>query len=299
MGTQNTILIVDDDKSNLMALSHILQKEYAVRIAPDGASAVRIAEKYMPDLILLDIVMPDMDGYQVLAALQKSEKTAHIPVIYITGLNNNDDERRGLISGAADYISKPFDEMIVTLRVQHQIRIINQLRTIEHLSLMDQLTEIPNRRNFDQRLEAEWGRAMRESTPISLLMLDVDHFKRYNDTYGHQQGDKALCAVAGVLTQTLKRKSDFSARWGGEEFAVLLPNTDSSGGLRIGSQICENMAAAAIRRDSGEDTALTVSIGVHTHRPTPGCSVDEFLSRADRALYTAKKSGRNRVCAYE
>jgi diguanylate cyclase (GGDEF)-like protein len=297
---KNSLLIVDDDKSNLMVLSHILQPEYTVRIASDGASAIRIAEKYVPDLILLDIIMPEMDGYGVFTALHNSDKTAHIPVIFITGLNNYNDEKKGLRLGAADYISKPFDDMVVKLRVQHQIRIVNQLRTIEHLSMMDQLTGIPNRRNFDNRLRAEWGRAVRENSPICLLMMDVDRFKNYNDTYGHRQGDKALCLVANVLTQSIKRTSDFIARWGGEEFTILLPNTDSDGGIAIGEQIRANIEAAELSCDDGILTRLTVSIGVSAHTPTmPPCSIDEFFLKADGALYNAKNSGRNRVCLYD
>jgi diguanylate cyclase (GGDEF)-like protein len=296
---KNTLLIVDDDNSSLMMLSHILEKEYTIRVAPDGASAIRIAEKYVPDLILLDIIMPEMDGYQVFKELYNSEKTTHIPVIFITGLNNNNDEKKGLEMGAVDYISKPFDDTIVKLRVHHQIRIVNQLRTIEHLSMMDQLTGIANRRNFDNRLRAEWGRAMRENIPISLLIMDVDHFKDYNDTYGHQQGDKALCLIADVLVNTLKRTSDFAARWGGEEFAVLLPHTDSAGGLAIGEQIRKNVEKSEVPCESGDMTKLAVSIGVNAHIPTTDSSIGDFFSGADRALYNAKNSGRNRVCLCE
>jgi diguanylate cyclase (GGDEF)-like protein len=296
---KNSVLVVDDDKSNLMMLSHILREEYTIRAAPDGPSAIRIAEKYLPDLILLDIIMPDMDGYQVFIALRNSAKTAHIPIIFITGLKNSKDEKKGLTLGAADYISKPFDDMVVKLRVQHQIKIINQMRTIEHLSIIDQLTGISNRRNFDNRLRAEWGRAIRENVPICLLMIDVDHFKDYNDTYGHQQGDKALCMVAKVLAETLKRSSDFAARWGGEEFVVLLPNTDSQRGMEIGSKIRENIEAEELRCDDGYLCKFTVSVGIYTHVPMPSSSIDEFISRADKALYAAKNAGRNRISIYE
>ncbi|MCL1927783.1 MAG: diguanylate cyclase [Treponema sp.] len=298
-GKKNTLLIVDDDKSNLMMLSHILQTEYNVRVASDGKSALTIAEKYLPDLILLDIIMPDMDGYQVYSALQNSDKTAHIPVIFITGLNNSNDEKKGLELGAVDYINKPFNDTIVKLRVHNQIQIINQLRTIEHLSMMDQLTEIPNRRNFDNRLHLEWGRAIRENVSISLLMIDIDHFKKYNDTYGHQQGDKALNMVARTLIQTLKRTSDFAARWGGEEFVVLMPNSDSIGGLEIGEQIRKNVEAVDLPCTNGELTKITVSIGVNAHKPTLSCSIEDFILKADRALYNAKNEGRNRVKLYD
>jgi diguanylate cyclase (GGDEF)-like protein len=165
--------------------------------------------------------------------------------------------------------------------------------------MMDQLTGIPNRRNFDNRLHTEWGRAIRESFPISLLMIDIDHFKNYNDTYGHQQGDKALCMIAQVLTQALKRTSDFAARWGGEEFAVLLPNTDSNGGLEIAEQIRISAEESEVFCDNGDMTKLTISIGVNTYMPGSSCSIDEFVLRSDKALYNAKNTGRNKVSLYE
>jgi diguanylate cyclase (GGDEF)-like protein len=296
---RNSLLFVDDDRSNLMLLSHMLQDQYTVRVASNGVTALRIAEKYQPDLILLDILMPGLDGYQVFTALQDSPSTMHIPVIFITGLNNRDDEKKGLVMGAVDYISKPFDEMIVKLRIQHQIRIINQLRTIERLSMMDQLTEIPNRRNFDIRLRVEWGRAIRENLPITLLLLDVDHFKNYNDTYGHQQGDQALCLVAKELSQALRRTTDFAARWGGEEFVALLPNTDSIGGGATAERVRQNIESRDIFSENGNLTKLTVSVGQATCNPAPSSQVDELFQNADKALYTAKNSGRNRVCRYE
>ncbi|MDR0444496.1 MAG: diguanylate cyclase [Treponema sp.] len=297
--TKNSLLIVDDDSSNLMALSHILSG-YKIYTAKNGTSGIEKAEKYLPDLILLDILMPDINGYEVLAAIQKSDKTKHIPVIFISKLDNSDDEKKGLELGAADYISKPFDDMIVKLRVQLQIRIINQLRTIERLSTTDQLTEIPNRRAFDNRLSMEWGRALRENLPISIMMVDVDHFKSYNDTYGHQQGDIALQSIAKIITKTLKRSTDFTARWGGEEFVVLLPNTALDGSRDIGENIRINVERAVIPGAEGLSTKLTISIGLNSQTParihTPDNSLDKFISGADSALYTAKETGRNRVC---
>lgn len=301
---QNRLLIVDDDKMNLMVLTHILQPEYKIHVALDGKSGIKIAEKYVPDLILSDILMPDMDGYEVFAALRKSENTAHIPVIFITGLGNIDDEKKGLRLGAADYISKPFDDIIVKLRVQHQIKIVNQMRLIERLSMIDQLTDIPNRRNFDNRLQLEWNRAIREGAFIGLLMSDVDYFKNYNDTYGHQQGDAALRTVARIFKQSLKRATDFIARWGGEEFVVLLPSTDAAGCMEIGERIREKVEAAEISCEDGEPagftpgTNVTCSFGVNVLKPCASDSPDSLLKGADKALYAAKEQGRNRICLY-
>jgi len=295
----NSILIVDDEKANLMVLTHLLSREYVIYTAKDGQDAIGKAGKLLPDLILLDIVMPGMDGYEVLATLKNSEETRHIPVIFITGLDSGEDEEKGLILKAADYISKPFRAAIVKLRIRNQIQIVNQMRTIERLSMIDQLTNIPNRRSFDSRLSLEWKRARREKTPISLLMIDVDRFKAYNDTYGHQQGDAVLQTVADIFSRTLKRPADFAARWGGEEFAVLLPVSDMNGALMVAEEIRANVENAVIPCADGEITNVTTSVGVNTEFPVDGGSIDGFISGADSALYTAKETGRNRVCRYE
>jgi len=296
---RNSLLIVDDDASSLMALTHILQADYKIYTAKDGASALKKAAKYLPDLILLDILMPKMDGYEVLGALRKPENAwEEIPVIFITGLNHCHDEEKGLALGARDYITKPFQATIVKLRIKHQIQIINQLRTIRHLSMIDTLTEIANRRSFDARLRSEWARAIRENAPISMLLIDVDHFKDYNDTYGHQQGDVALQTIAKLFAQKFKRPGDFLARWGGEEFAGLLSNTDMQGGLMLGEEIRVGVEGLVIPCADGSSTKMTISVGVNTQVPTQDSSIDAFISCSDKALYAAKSAGRNRVCAY-
>jgi diguanylate cyclase (GGDEF)-like protein len=296
---KNSLLVVDDDSSSLMVLSHILQPGYTIYTAKDGGAAIQKAEKYLPDLILLDILMPGMDGYEVLSALRQSEEAKHIPVIFITELNKPEDEKKGLKLGAVDYINKPFDNMIVKLRVELQIRLINQLRTIEYLSATDQLTKIPNRRSFDNRLKEEWRRVIREKQPITIIMIDVDYFKYYNDKYGHQQGDKALLMIAEILGKTTARPADFIARWGGEEFVVLLSNSDAQAGLKLGEDLREKVENTGILLKDGTVTRITVSAGVNSQKPTRGTAPDEFISGADKALYAAKETGRNRVCVYK
>jgi len=294
---KNSILIIDDDKSNIMVLTGILGKEYKVYALRDSREALETAEDDMPDVILLDVLMPEMDGYDVIAALKNSERTRDIPVIFITGLDSIEDEEKGLSLGASDYISKPFHSPIVRMRVQNQIKIIEQYRTIERISLHDQLTGLPNRRNFEARLNSEWSRAKRYGSPLSLLIIDIDKFKVYNDTYGHQQGDNALVAVASVFNAVLKRSSDFSARWGGEEFIALLSNTDAGGAM----EVAENLRAMA--ESTGIPwgktiTNITLSIGVRTWLKEDEFSMDDFISGADEALYIAKNTGRNRVCMF-
>ena len=295
-GKKNTVLIVDDENANIMALTHILSPLYSIYAAKSGQKAIEAAEKYHPDVILLDIVMPEMDGYAVIATLKNSDKTREIPVVFITGLSNADDEERGLNMGAVDYISKPFSPAIVKLRVNNQIKMLNQLRIIEQISMLDQLTSIPNRRGFDSRMDMEWIRAIRGNTQISVLVMDIDKFKVYNDTYGHQQGDVVLQTVAATIVQSLSRPGDFAARWGGEEFVVLLPNTDESGAMHIAEMIRQNISDVVIPCVDGTDTKVTVSIGVRTQAPGRDSSRDSFIAQADKALYYAKESGRNRVC---
>jgi len=293
--TKNSILIIDDEVSNLRTLTHMLGSEYTIYTAKSGANGIEKTMEYMPDLILLDIIMPEMDGYEVLAELKKLDTTAKIPVIFITGLDSTEDEERGLSLNAADYISKPFSPMIVKLRVRNQIQIVNQIRTIENLSMIDQLTGIPNRRSLDARIQEEWKRAIREITSISILVIDIDKFKIYNDTYGHQQGDVVLQTVARVFSQSLKRASDFAARWGGEEFIILLPCTRLDGAVEIAENIRGNVENLEIFHADGSRSKVTVSIGVTTLVPSQNSSMDALISMADKALYDAKASGRNRV----
>jgi len=292
----NTILLVDDETVNLMFLTNILSPEYTVYIAQDGQSAIRKAEEVSPDIILLDIIMPGMNGYEVLSVLRDKHETRDIPVIFITGLNSSKDEEKGLESDAVDYISKPFSVGIVKLRVRNQIRIINQMREINRLSVTDLLTGISNRRGFEHQMRREWGRAIREKLPISILMIDVDHFKVFNDTYGHQQGDAVLQEVAIAISRCVTRTTDFAARWGGEEFIVMLPNTEIKGALIVAENIRENIEQIPVYLPDGTTAQVTVSIGVGTTTPEPGDMNEKLISEADKALYTAKESGRNNVC---
>ncbi|MCL1939251.1 MAG: diguanylate cyclase [Desulfovibrionaceae bacterium] len=294
---KNSILIIDDDRASLKALTLMLSPDYEIYTAKDGLDAIETAVKFLPDLILLDIVMPDMNGYEVIAELKKHEKVKDIPVIFITALGNAEDEEKGLAMNAVDYISKPFSSKIVKLRVSNQIKMLNQLQTIERLSVTDQVTGIANRRCFDNFLKTEWNRAIREQLPISLLIIDIDHFKRYNDTYGHQQGDVALQAVAKAIAENNKRAGDLTARLGGEEFAVVLPNAKLEGGLGVAEQIRSGVENLVIPCADGSITKITVSIGVSSLLPTQGSSMDAFISQTDNMLYTAKETGRNRVCA--
>jgi len=198
-----------------------------------------------------------------------------------------------------DYISKPFNEEIVKLRVNNQIRILDYIDTIEQLSQTDQLTGLNNRRSFDERLYSEWKRTARDGLNISLLLIDIDHFKKINDTYGHLHGDVVLQKVANTIAGSLRRSSDFSARWGGEEFIVMLPNTNTDGAVIVAEFIRKNIEGLTVVFPDEQSTTVTVSIGVCASEPTVDCSVDDLLQGADSALYAAKEGGRNRVLVHD
>jgi len=296
---KNSVLIVDDEKSNIIALTNILSEEYTIYLAKNGHDAIRAAKEYLPDVILLNIFMPDMDGYETFSKLKGDEDTQSVPIIFVSGIPNAEYEEKVLDLGASDYICKPYTPLIVKLRVRNQIRIINQLRIINHLSTTDQLTGIPNRRSFNIQVNKEWGRNMREKKPLSLLLLDIDSFKLFNDTYGHQQGDEVLRLIAAALMDSLRRSSDFAARWGGEEFVVLLPGTDMNGAWINAERIRENIEQTSVSVSTGQTVGLTVSIGVSTVIPTQDGNQNDLISQADRALYTAKEKGRNLVCKFD
>lgn len=294
--TPAKILIVDDDKMSLRILADLLGPTYSVLPAESGTEALHQAQHGQPDLILLDIILPDLSGFEVLERLKLQESTRHIPVIFITSLDGIEDEEKGLFLGAVDYIKKPFHSSIIKARVRTHLQIVRQMRTIERLGTIDPLTELPNRRFFYNRIETEWARAIREKSPIALLEIDVDHFKVYNDTYGHPQGDTFLQGLAQIFRESLLRPTDFAARTGGEEFSVILSKTDLPGALRIGERIRSNVEKATIINHSdGSPTSSTVSIGVVSHSPRIGDTFDTLINASDQALYKAKTEGRNCV----
>lgn len=295
-----SILVVDDEKSNIDVLNHILKDKYKIYIAKNGENAVKIARENVPDLILLDIIMPEMDGFEVLAKIKEPGATScGIPVIFITGQDSQEDEIKGLNMGAVDYITKPFHNVIVEARIGTHMKIVEQMHIIERLSKMDDLTNLPNRRYFNDQLSREWGRAVREASPISLFIIDVDKFKVYNDTYGHLQGDALLQAISAVFMGSLKRSTDFVARWGGEEFITLLSDTDAEGAMAVAERIRIGVEETVVPGADGKPTHVTVSIGMNAEVPVVGVSATEFVAKADKALYTAKETGRNRVCLYK
>ena len=292
------ILIVDDVSTNVKILAETLSAVYRIKVASNGADALKIAQREQPDLILLDVMMPDMDGFEVCRRLKKDTRTQKIPVIFATAMNSESDEELGLNLGAVDYITKPFVIAIAKARIRNHIRLKQQADLLESLSLLDALTEIPNRRRFDETLALEWKRAMRDATPLSLLMIDIDHFKQYNDHYGHGAGDVCLQKVAAELASGVARPGDLVARYGGEEFVVILPATDSEAARQIAERLRDRIEKLKLPHAySDTEAVVTISVGAATQAGSSENATPQLLhDAADKALYMAKNGGRNRVC---
>ncbi|MEO4048288.1 PleD family two-component system response regulator [Pseudomonas sp. CAU 1711] len=293
------LLVVDDQSLNIRVLHQLFRDECDVHMATSGEQALNVCQELLPDLILLDVMMEGLDGYQVCQRLKEIPATRDIPVIFVTGKSDEDDEAKGFELGAVDYISKPFNPVVVRARVRTHLTLKLQNDYLHALAMLDGLTGIPNRRAFDEHLAVAWAQACRDGRPLSLLMIDVDHFKKYNDHYGHLQGDQCLQQVAQALASVLHRPYDLLARFGGEEFAGLLPDTDESGALQLAQRMQAAIAELELEHAASDvSDRLTLSIGLATMRPTPLGSADQHLSYADEQLYRAKHEGRNRICAH-
>ncbi|MBD9357593.1 diguanylate cyclase domain-containing protein [Methylomonas albis] len=294
----HTILAVDDSPENLDLIKNILEPHYTVKVAVHSELALQIATSQLPDLILLDIMLDDMDGYEICHQLKSSDKTRNIPVIFLTAKHSEEDEVHGFRIGGSDYITKPFSPSIVLARVRTQIQLKTKSDLLEKLASLDGLTEIPNRRAFDAALERQWNQSKRTGMPLSLLIADIDNFKQFNDYFGHPMGDECLKRVARALQHITHRPEDLVARLGGEEFSILLPNTDSTGALLRAEQYRETIEDLKIRHtQSNPNTFVTISVGVATLQAHTFDNVASLLKAADDALYQAKHQGRNRICA--
>jgi diguanylate cyclase (GGDEF)-like protein len=294
------ILIVDDDVANIEVISEVLGAGCEVFFATGGVQAMEIAKATAPDLVLLDVMMPGMDGYELCGRLRKDPTTAHIPVIFITGLGDLDAEVRALELGAVDYVTKPISPPVVRLRVRNQIELKRARQQLEKLADSDGLTGLANRRHFDVILDREVRRLARSGAPLSLIMMDVDYFKKYNDCYGHVAGDDCLRQVAEAVEANTHRAADIVARYGGEEFAVLLPETGHRGAVQLAERIREAILRARIPHDgSPVSDRVTSSFGVASVLCAPLYSPQDLVALADEHLYRAKSNGRNRVAAID
>lgn len=298
--TKATVLIVDDDRSVIVTLGKVLQDFVHTIFACNGADALLQVRKTPPDLILLDMEMPDMCGLDVCDKLNATAETAGIPVIFITSHVEPGIEEWVFQSGAVDYIAKPLNPRIVSARVKTHLDYQRALVQLRDLATQDGLTGLFNRRAFDERLEQEWLRARRQQSSLALLIIGIDEFKRYSDHYGQAQGDVCLRAVADVLQKGSQRAGDFVARFGGEEFVILLPGTEEEGTNRVAQALQETILQSSLPQ--APDTThpvVTISIGCSVCEPHT-LSKDIVDSRviidaAYAALYEAKRSDHNRV----
>ena len=292
---QPVLLVVDDQPINIQALYQAFAADHQVLMATSGTQALALCAAKQPDLVLLDVVMPGMDGHEVCRRMKADGALRDIPVIFVTAHSDEAAETLGLEVGAVDFISKPINPRIVRARVKTHLTLKAQSDLLRNWVYLDGLTGVHNRRFFEERLASEWARAARSGAALSAVMIDVDFFKRFNDHYGHQAGDDCLRRVAACLRAGLKRPADMVARYGGEEFVCLLPETAPEGALALACQLGQQVEALAIEH-VGSDVAphVTVSLGVCTGVATAGSPAAELVRQADAQLYSAKSQGRNR-----
>ena len=311
-----SVLLVDDQLMVVEAVRRMLAESSDIEFhyVTDGAKALDAAIQLQPTCILQDLVMPAVDGFQIIKQYRDNESLRNTPVIVLSG---NEDARLKAHSfsvGANDYMVKLPDRLELVARVRyHSSAHISRLQRdeafrflresqkqladanieLQKLAALDSLTGIANRRRFDEMMKVEWQRGMREKKPLSLLMCDVDFFKKYNDHFGHVEGDMCLKKAAAVLTGNLKRPADLAARYGGEEFALVLPETELAGALRVAESCRENLEHLKIDHPGADCGQVTMSIGVATLVPDKDKSVTDLINAADKALYAAKAAGRN------
>jgi len=292
------LLVVDDQPIHLQVLYRALAGECQIFMANSGEQSLKVCHEQQPDLVLLDVVMPDMDGFEVLQRLKAHPDTKDIPVIFVTAHGGDEIETQCLLAGAVDFIPKPVNPNVVKARVKTHLTLKFQSDFLRDMAFMDGLTSVSNRRHFDERLAMEWGRAQRTGGALSLLLLDVDFFKNYNDHYGHQAGDDCLRQIAALLKAQLRRPSDLVARYGGEEFVCLLPDTGHDDALVMAERMLRAVRGAAIAHlFSQVAPVVTVSLGVASREGADvGGRAAYLLALADAQLYQAKRTGRARVC---
>jgi diguanylate cyclase (GGDEF)-like protein len=292
------ILIADDQPTNIRVLYELFRDQCDVFMATSGAQTIQICRAELPDLILLDVVMDDIDGHEVCRRLKADSLTSAIPIIFVTSQNQEADEVIALGLGAVDFITKPINPVIVRARVRTHLTLKLQGDLLRASALLDGLTGVANRRKFDEDVQTDWRQCLREAAPLSLILIDIDYFKLYNDRYGHQAGDNCLKLVARALSETLRRPYDKLARYGGEEFACLLPKTELVGASAIAERMQTRVSELRVEHlGSDVDQVVTISLGVASMVPTPSVTPELLLKAADQQLYEAKRTGRARVCA--
>lgn len=312
------VLMVEDSRVTIKAISAFLDDlGVQLLIAETGNAAVELYRRERPEIILLDIILPDINGYEVAKQVRKLQgKDDWTAIIFMSVMSKDDDLARGIEAGGDDYLMKPVGRVVLQAKVSAMYRLVRMQRALVQLteqlnqaneqlnlanqelhrvSMTDGLTGIPNRRVFDELLVREWRRCARLQKPISVVMLDVDYFKKFNDRYGHQAGDQCLRAAARVIASAVPRASDLAARYGGEEFVLILSETDRDGACSVANRIREQIAGLKVANEDSPHHCVTLSCGVSTVVPGEDKPVEKLVKSADNALYMAKRQGRNRV----
>ncbi len=291
------LLIVDDHTMSLKLAELTFADHFELITANNGPMALALCQQQAPDLVLLDIDMPDMDGFEVCRQLKSNEATRDIAVIFLTAQADEAQEARGLGLFAVDFIAKPLHPAVALARVNTHLLVKLQADAIRKLVFLDGLSGIYNRRFFDQQLVVEIARSVRNGSPLALILLDVDFFKHFNDHYGHQAGDDCLREIATALKASLRRPADLVARYGGEEFACILPETDFSGAMAIARVLEDRIRKKFIpHARSSVDSVVSISLGVAVRSGFSLNHASELLATADEQLYHAKHTGRGRAC---
>ncbi len=312
-----TILVIDDNPANLgVVVQYLEEAKFQVLLAQNGESGLERAEYALPDLILLDVLLPGINGFEVSRRLRSNLKTQNIPVIFMTALSDVRDKIKGFEAGGVDYIIKPIEQAELLARISTHLRLKvlaqrlrqqnQQLRAavtateaayreLERIASLDGLTQVANRRSFDEHLEREWQYAARDQKSLSLILFDIDYFKPYNDYYGHPAGDECLKQIAQAANRIVRRPADLVARYGGEEFAVILPDASPAAALHITKQIQQEIRNLAIPHACSQVGAhVTLSLGVSSQVIHPEVEATSLVSQADQSLYIAKNQGRDR-----
>jgi diguanylate cyclase (GGDEF)-like protein len=291
------LLVVDDQPINIRAIHQLFSGDHDVFMATSGEEALAFCRATPPDLVLLDVVMKGLDGLETCRRLKADPDTATIPVIFVTALDDPSEEAACWDAGGVDFITKPVNPRTVRNRVRAHLTLKHQSDLLRRMAWMDGLTGVANRRQFDDRMTREWRRCLRMGVPLSVATIDIDHFKVYNDTYGHLVGDDCLRRVAAAIEANLLRPGDLVARIGGEEFTCVLPDLDATGARKVGERLEGAVRALQIAHAGSPLGVISASVGIATTIPDSASAAEALLERADRGLYRAKDAGRARVCS--
>ncbi len=296
MNNRAVILIVDDEITNIEIMNAVLEDTYEICFATSGEQAIEVARTVLPDLILLDVMMPGIDGYDVCERIKSERLLADVPVIFTTGLTDQDAEVRGLSLGAIDYITKPIQPVVLRARVANHIELKRLRDQLAQMAVTDALTGLSNRRHLEETIKTEVTALAETKDWLSVILLDIDFFKSFNDTYGHPEGDRCLIMVASALTRAMHRSDNTVARYGGEEFACILPGTNFEAAMKMAQNIKNQVQALNIPHSgSSISPFLTISMGVASAMAAHGMTSSDWINHADQQLYLSKAGGRDMI----